>query len=154
MRAPAGACLLLVPFLATGLPKVLGAQATRPGAIMGWWHGTSTCVKASWNAACKDEVVVYEFAPSSPDSIRSTVHAFKLVAGQRDSMGALPVTFMPDDQAWNAEIATARGDIRWSFRLQGESLLGQLVLLPGMQVARHVVALRGQGQASAGAPHD
>ncbi len=150
MRTPAGACLLLVPLLATGLPQALGAQATRPGAIIGWWHGTSTCVKASWNAACNDEVVLYEFVPSSPDSVRSTVHAFKLVAGQRDSMGALPVAFVPEDQAWNADITTRRGALRWTFRLHGDSLLGRLVLLPGMQVARHVVALRGEGQASAG----
>ncbi len=142
MRTPAGAGLLLGPLLAAGLPKPLGAQATRPGAIIGWWQGTSTCVMASWNAACNDEVVLYEFVPSSPDSVRSTVHAFKLVAGQRDSMGTLPVTFAPEDQAWHADITTRRGDLRWSFRLHADTLLGRLILPPGGQVARHVVALR------------
>lgn len=139
-------CLLLLLILGVGEAVPAAAQATRPGAIMGWWHGTSTCVRAPWNSACTDEVVLYEFVPSSPDSTQSTVHAFKVVGGQRDSMGDLPITFVPDARAWQADITTRRGGLRWSFRLQGDTLVGQLVLRPDMQVARHVVALRGSGE--------
>lgn len=154
MTAPTRVYLLLLPLLSAALANPLTAQTPRPGAIIGWWHGTSTCVKAPWNSACNDEVTVYEFVPASPDSMRSTVHAFKVVAGQRDSMGDLPVNFMPDAQAWNADITTRRGAIRWSFQLHGDTLVGQLLLPPNLQVARHVVALRGSGPPSPGAPHN
>lgn len=146
--------LLLLLALSGAIQRPLSGQTPRPGAIIGWWHGTSTCVKAPWNSACNDEVVLYQFVPTSPDSLRSTVHAFKIVGGQRDSMGDLPVVFVPDARTWNADMTTGRGDIRWSFRLHGDTLLGDLVLRPSMQIARHAVALRGSGQPPAGAPHN
>lgn len=154
MRTRTRICLLVLPILSAGFAKPLTAQTTRPGTIMGWWHGTSTCVKAPWNSACNNEIVVYEFVPASPDSIRATVHAFKVVAGQWDSMGDLPVKFVSDTQLWVADFTTRRGDIRWSFRLHADTLLGQLLLRPSMQIARHVVALRGSGQPPEGAPHN
>lgn len=146
MKTSPRSCLLPLLVLGVGGAAPLAAQAARPGAIMGWWHGTSTCVKAPWNSACNDEVVLYEFVPGSPDSVQSTVHAFKVVGGERDSMGDLPITFVPDAREWQADITTRRGGLRWSFRLQGDTLVGQLELRPGMQVARHVVALRGPGE--------
>lgn len=66
----------------TFLLTLSGQGATRPGAIAGWWHGTSTCVKATWNAACHDEVIVEEFVPASPDSSRMTLEAFKIAGGR------------------------------------------------------------------------
>jgi hypothetical protein len=120
---------------------------------MGSWHGTSTCVKAPWNAACHDEVTEYEFVPVSADSMRATVHGFKIVRGQRDSMGALPVTFAPEAQQWNAHFTTRGGDARWRFRLHSDTLLGELVLSPDMRIARHVVALRRASQPPGEAPH-
>jgi hypothetical protein len=146
MRTSPRTCVLLLLILGVGGAEPVLAQATRPGVILGWWHGTSTCVKAPWNSACNDEDVLYEFVPASPDSLRSTLHAFKVVGGERDSMGDLPITFLPDAQAWEADITTRRGGIRWTFRLRGDTLVGQLVLRPDMQVARHVVALRGSGR--------
>ena len=146
MTSSARACLLLLPLLSSALASPVAAQAPRPGAIMGWWHGTSTCVKASWNSACNDEVTAYEFVPVSPDSMRSTVHGFKIVAGQRDSMGDLPVSFVPDARVWNADFSTSRGDMRWSFQVHGDTLVGQLLHFPNRQVARHVLAVRGSGQ--------
>jgi hypothetical protein len=102
-------------------------------------------VNASWNAACHDEITVYNFVPASPDSIHATVQGFKIVQGQRDSMGELPVTFVPDAQEWNATFTTRSGEDRWSFRLHSDTLLGELLVSPGGQVARHVVAFRGGG---------
>ncbi|HSE66701.1 MAG TPA: hypothetical protein VLB12_06925 [Gemmatimonadales bacterium] len=146
--------LLLLLTLSSMISHPLTGQTPRPGALMGWWHGTSTCVKAPWNSACNDEIVDYQFVPSSPDSSQSTVYAFKVVGGQRDSMGDLAVRFEPDAHTWNADVTTKRGDIRWIFRLHSDTLVGELLLRPGMQVARHVVAFKGSGQPAAGAPHD
>jgi hypothetical protein len=153
MRTSPAICLLILPFLSAELGRPLTAQTTRPGAIMGWWHGTSTCVTASWNAGCHDETTVYHFLPTSPDSIRATVQGFKIVEGQRDSMGELPVTFVPDAQEWKATFITRSGGDRWNFRVHGDTLLGELVAGPGGQVARHVVAVR-EGSPSAKAPHN
>ncbi len=114
-----------------------------PGAVMGWWHGTSTCVKASWNSACNDEIITYNFVPTSPDSSSSNLIAYKIVNGKRDLMGELPVTFAADSQRWNADFANSRVSIRWSYWLHGDTLLGQVAIRPDMKVGRQVVAFRG-----------
>ena len=154
MKISTPVTLLVLVTLIGGIPQAVPAQNTRPGAIMGLWHGTSICVKASWNAACNDEVTEYDFVPGSTDSMRGTIHAFKIVQGVRDSMGALPITFAPTAQRWDARFTSRRGDARWSFWIHGDTLLGELLVNPDSQVARHVVALRPGGQPSARAPHN
>lgn len=150
MTSSSARTLLALQMLTCAATAGLAAQATRAGAIIGSWHGTSTCVRAPWNAACHDEVTEYDFIPASADSTRATVHAFKLVQGQRDSMGALPVAFAPVTQEWNAQITTRRGDARWTFRLHGDTLLAELFVSPDMRIARHVVAVRRGGQPAGG----
>jgi hypothetical protein len=119
--------------------------ASRPGsptAILGWWHGTSTCVHAEWNAACNDEEVVYQFVPAPPDSTHSVVHAFKMVQGRLEEMGDIGFTYSPERSAWDGDFKNASVDIRWSFELHGDTLVGQEFQRPEMRVGRHVVATR------------
>jgi hypothetical protein len=68
------------------------------------------------------------------------------VNGQFDAMGDLPFQYASDAQAWDGAFANARVDIRWTFHVLGETLRGQVVLRPAMQVARNVVAWRGKGE--------
>ena len=77
------------------------ARVSGPNAILGWWHGTSTCVRASWNATCKDEQILYEFVPLPPDSNRSLLHAAKIVQGQVVPMGDLELTYSPEHPTWD-----------------------------------------------------
>lgn len=118
--------------------------APAPSAILGWWHGISTCVKAPWNSACNDEHVVYQFVPASPDSVRSILHAFKIVHGRVEPMYDLDFSFAADSQMWLGDFANERVDIRWRYRLQGDTLFGEVVLRPSLRIGRHVTALRGQ----------
>lgn len=143
--------LLALASLALAITPALTAQSLRAGAIIGEWAGTSICVKAAWNAACHDEVTEYHFVPESPDSARAVIHAFKLVQGQLDSMGALPLVFISSAQRWDATFTSRRGDATWRFWLHGDTLLGALVLGPDSQVARHVAARRRPPER---APHD
>ena len=116
--------------------------ASDPRAILGRWHGTSICVKASWNSACNDEEIVYDFVPRGTDSTHSLQHAFKIVGGQLDPMGDLDITYSPKSDTWDADFANARVRIRWSYWFHGDTLLGQVIRLPDSLVGRHVVALR------------
>lgn len=133
--------------LATGILFLDGGRhlpPRPPAPIVGWWHGTSTCVRETWNKACNDEVVEYEFVPAAADPSHATLRAFKLVGGAYESMGDLSFVYAADSQAWNGDFANSRVDIRWTFRSLGDSLSGQLVLRPDLRVARHVVAWRGK----------
>lgn len=137
MRNPSGhLCTLLLPLL------LLLAVPSGPHAILGRWHGHSICVKAPWNAACNDEEVFYDFIAEQADSGRILQHASKLVAGHAEWMGDLELSYMADRAGWAGEFSNGRVHIRWSYRLRGDSLEGEVVMLPTLQVARHVVAWR------------
>ena len=116
--------------------------ASDPRAILGRWHGTSLCVRASWNAACSDEEIVYDFVPRGPDSTHSLLHASKIVGGQLEPMGDLDIVYSPKSDTWDAEFANERVHIRMTYWFHGDTLLGQFIMLPDSQVGRHVVALR------------
>lgn len=112
-----------------------------PRDIRGHWVGTSTCIKADWNSACNDEQVLYDFAAGA-DSDHVILHASKLVNGVAQPMYDLPFTYDAAATQWNGDFANSRVKIRWSYRVHGDSLAGEVVLLPSGQVGRHVVAAR------------
>lgn len=129
------------------LAGVILLGASRPPAppraeILGRWRGTSICVAAPWNAACKDEVIIYRFVAIPDDTTRVLLHAFKLVNGVEDLMGDLPCSFDADSGAWLAPFANGRVSLVWSYRTHGDSLTGQVVLLPERRIGRHVAAVR------------
>lgn len=130
-------------WLLLGLLAVTGSAAPPHAAIRGWWRGTSTCIKADWNAACHDEQVIYRFTPAAKDSTQSTLRAWKLVAGKPELMGDLDFAYEADSARWNGDFANGRVDIRWSYWIVRDTLMGQVVIRPGMQVGRRVVAVRG-----------
>jgi len=132
-----GALLLVVPPLTQ-------AHDSGPTAILGWWHGTSTCVRAPWNGACNDEQILYEFVSAPPDSNRSLLHASKIVQGQIVPMGNLEFTYSPSHTSWDGDFTNARVNLRWTFELRGDTLIGQLLLRPDMRAARHVIVRRGK----------
>jgi hypothetical protein len=124
--------------------QITQARDSGPTAILGWWHGTSTCVQAPWNAACNDEEILYEFVPLPPDSNRSLLHAAKIVQGQVVPMGDMEFTYSPERTSWDGDFANARVNIRWTYELHGDTLLGQVLLRPDLRLARHVLAWRGK----------
>ena len=109
------------------LGLVLGATpaAAQTSALVGTWHGTSTCTDREHFPACKDEQVVYEarLTHSSPDTV--AISADKLVDGARESMGDL--SFTPQgDSAWVAEVHTPRVHFVVTLRRAGDRLTGPM----------------------------
>jgi hypothetical protein len=119
----------------------LGAQATPP-ALLGRWHGTSLCIKASWNASCHDEEAFYDFLPAPGGLPRILLHAYKRVGTTIEPMGDMD--FLPDtgQARWTAEFSNTRVHIRWLFQVADSGLTGTVVLVPSMQVGRTVRAQR------------
>ncbi len=128
--------------LATAL-AFLPIPRPAPDDILGVWHGTSTCVKADWNAACNDERVEYRVKPDPAVRGHYIIDAEKLVNGALDPMGDLPMAFDADSAEWFIDLTNPRYSMRWSFRLRGDTLYGLLRLRPDLRVARHVLVTRG-----------
>jgi hypothetical protein len=122
------------------LPLLLALLTGPSDSILGRWDGTSTCVKASWNAACHDEVVRYDAVRSGGDTI--VVHAYKQVGTGWDWMGDLALTYDGTARRWAGEWSNGRVHIEWSFWLVGAELHGQVVTLPDRRKARDVVVHR------------
>lgn len=125
------------------IPGAGVAQATPsdPG-VLGRWRGTSLCVKASWNAACRDEQVIYHFARAAADSNRIALHAEKLVGTTVVPMGDLELRFDEVAGSWVAQFPTARGHVLWSYRVEQGQLIGRLVEMPSGRLVRNVNAVR------------
>ncbi len=122
--------------------SALAQDAATAQSILGRWHGTSTCVVAEWNRACNNEQVIYDFVPAPPDANHVILHAAKLVGDQPESMGDLAFNYSPTPGTWDSDFANERVRIRWTFLVRGDTLVGELTILPTLQIARHVVASR------------
>ncbi len=132
------AALLLFCVLTPGLQQKT-APAKSP--LLGTWHGSSLCVDHNRDAACKDEEVVY--VVTGLPSIRDTVEmeAFKIINGQRVSMGLLRPARLPGSQSWSCELAT-RVHAVWTFQAKDSTLTGTLAELPSKRLIRKVNATR------------
>ncbi len=89
---------------------------------VGTFRGTSTCLVRP--SACHDEVVVYRIAPLRQGADSVSLDARKIVNGQEEEMGVLPCRFTSVNQTLTCEMP--RGT--WEFRLQSDSLVGELLL--------------------------
>ncbi len=121
-----------------------GIQHKKPSienAFLGTWHGTSLCVDRNTDIACKDEEVIY--VVKDIPSVRDTVamEAFKIISGQRVSMGMLPLAYSHSSHAWSCELAT-RARAVWIYQVNDSTLNGTLAELPSMRLMRKVVANR------------
>lgn len=138
--APGEQVLKALVLLALAAAAPLDAQS--PPAILGTWQGTSTCVKASWNAACNDERIVYVVAPAAGKPGQVTLRASKIVGDSLDWMGDLDLAYDTLSGRWSGDFQNTRVHIRWSYRVVGDSLTGNVVMIPSGQVGRNVVAGR------------
>jgi hypothetical protein len=112
-----------------------------PGDILGHWHGSSICVRFTGNSACNDEEVFYEFTAGA-DSNHVKLYAAKMVGTRPEPMYDLDFVYDPARQEWDGDFANSRVTIRWTYRIQRDTLFGEVLLLPAKQVGRHVVATR------------
>ncbi|MFN8653795.1 MAG: hypothetical protein U0133_17950 [Gemmatimonadales bacterium] len=128
--------------LAALLVLSVAGDAAGPRDILGTWYGSSICVKTPDNAACNDETVRYQFAVKGADSTLVHQVADKLVNGQWDLMGELDYRWDAGAHEWNGDFENTRVKIRWTCRVSHDTLTGEVVVLPGRRIARHVVAVR------------
>jgi hypothetical protein len=138
------------------LLQVVWTHAAEPGEapaarrILGRWEGESICVKKEWNSACNDEKIQYDFVAAKSDGGEVvTLHASKWVNGEFAPMGDLDLVYDAKAREWAAEFSSTRVHIRWSYRLDGNGLVGTCVDLPGRRVARNVKAHRVEAGAAA-----
>ena len=135
--------VVLAVALSACLPGTGAAQATPLNRrILGRWQGASLCVKAAWNTACRNERVIYHVARAAHDTSRITLQAGKRVGSATVSMGDLEFRFDQAAGSWVAEVATGRGRVVWSLRVDGDRLIGQLVEMPSGRRMRNVTAVR------------
>jgi len=121
--------LATMPVTATGEQEV-------PAALAGTWTGTSICVDG--RPACKNEIVVYRFIPVDGKSTVFHQLADKIIEGKRVPMGALDYEY--DDSLGTLEcefqIHSTHGI--WSYTVKGDTMTGQLNILPGGNKVRDV----------------
>ena len=110
--------------------------------LLGRWQGSSTCVEATWNAACNDEEVVYDFVLAANQTEQVTLHASRLASGAPQWMYDLDFAYDSTARLWSADFRNRRTSIRWTYRVKGDSLIGQVAELPSGRVARRVGAVR------------
>jgi hypothetical protein len=124
-----------------------GLQQTTPSIenrFIGTWHGTSICVDRKTDTACKDEEVVY--VVKGIRAVRDTVEmeAFKIINGERISMGMLRPAYSRSSDLWTFELA-ARVHALWTFQVKDSTVHGSLVELPSKRMIRKVHASRIKG---------
>ena len=122
-------------------PGVQQKTLTADKSFLGTWHGTSICVDRNRDTACKDEEVVY--VVKAIRSVRDTVEmeAFKIINGQRVSMGVANIAYSQRSHVWSFELL-ARVHAVWAFQVNDSTLDGRLVELPSKRLIRKVHANR------------
>ncbi|MEO8138122.1 MAG: hypothetical protein ABI742_00690 [Gemmatimonadota bacterium] len=133
-----------LPLLALGVvlhSSPLCAQTPTP-SLLGRWHGTSICTKASWNASCNDEENFFEFVPAAGGLPGILSHAGKRVGTTIQSMG--DVDLQPDTgkARWAGEFSNGRVHIRLVYQVADSGLTGAVIQLPLHQVVRTYRAQR------------
>ena len=121
-----------------------GTQQKTPSpenSFIGTWHGTSICVDRMTDGACKDEEVVY--VVKGIRSVRDTVEmeAFKIINGERVSMGTMNPAYSHGSHLWTFELDT-RVHAFWAFQVNDSTVNGTLAELPSKRLIRKVHAGR------------
>jgi hypothetical protein len=130
--------IVVLLFLCPGMPQNTPSPENR---FIGTWHGTSICVDRKTDTACKDEEVVY--VVKGLPAIRDTVEmeAFKIVNGERLSMGMMRLAHSQRFDLWSFEVA-ARVHALWAFQAKDSTVNGTLAELPLKRLIRQVHARR------------
>ena len=128
------------------LPLAALAQKSA-SSIAGTWEGESLCTVR--DSPCHDEHVVYEIsrdpapqsAAANPQPLDWKMDAFKIVIGEKQSIGSLRCSF--DENKKNLSCLTkTRTEVDWEYFFDGDNLRGTLQIGPGKTLFRRVSAKR------------
>jgi hypothetical protein len=112
----------LAPLALVLLPAVTEAQTRE--APVGWWTGTSRCVRGK--PLCKDERVMWRLERAGPDSGGATplqLSTSKVVGGEEEAAAVLTCTYLPARDAVHCGMPP-QGE--WRVRRAGSELRGGL----------------------------
>jgi hypothetical protein len=115
MRTASGIALVVAVFLAPQAP-----------AIVGTWHGTSTCVDRGHYPGCNNEEVIYEVRAHSNTRDTVTMRADKVVNGAREFMGESDFARQADG-SWVSNLKTPRFVLRVTLHVTGNRMTGDLI---------------------------
>lgn len=138
MKTAMAVALLLMLTASKSVDPASAEKKVAP--FKGTWAGKSICVGD--RPACKNETVVYRFVPFPAAPWQLRLLADKIIEGKRVPMGAL--LFQYDDAAKALRSEFKRGNTHgvWSFTAEGDSLRGELIVLPNGEKGRDVRAHR------------
>lgn len=135
--------LIVTVFVTGAAISGQGQGLARPmstAGITGTWRGESVCVGN--RAACKNEVVVYRFEPVAGRSTLITLLADKIIKGKRVPMYKLDFQYDETRHALSCEFTQGRTHGTWEYKVDGDSMAGTGIVLPGKSVARRVKVKR------------
>ena len=119
---------------------MLALPASGKSPLDGTWTGTSTCVGN--RPACKNEVVVYRFVPIKDDPGRFRQLADKIIEGKRVPMAVLDCDFDERTGTVRSEFRVGNTHGVWTFTVKGDTMTGELIILPEGSRGRDVKAHR------------
>lgn len=116
------------------------ARAMSAAGVTGTWRGQSVCVDN--RSACKNEVVVYRFEPVAGKSTFITLFADKVIKGKRVPMYKLDFQYDETRHTLSCEFTQGHTRGTWEYKVDGDSMEGTGIALPGKSVARRVKVRR------------
>jgi len=116
------------------------ARPMSTAGITGTWSGKSVCVGN--RAACKNEMVIYRFEPVAGRSTLLTLLADKIIKGKRVPMYRLDFQYDETRHTLSCEFTQGHTHGMWEYKVDGDSMEGTGIVLPGKSVARRVKVKR------------
>jgi len=132
--------VLLLLILSASKPVDPVTAEKKAAPFKGTWTGKSICVGD--RPACKNETVVYRFMPFPGAPWQLRLLADKIIEGKRVPMGALLFQYDDEKHALCSEFKIGNTHGVWSFTARGDSLRGELIILPDGEKGRDVRAHR------------
>ena len=145
--------LITAIFVGSVAISAQGQGLARPmsaAGITGTWSGQSVCVGK--RPACKNEVVVYRFEPVAGRSTLIPLLADKISKGKRVPMYRLDFQYDEVRHALSCEFTQGHTHGIWEYKVDGDSMEGTGILLPGKSVTRRVKVKRVREDQMAAAP--
>ena len=135
--------LIVAVFVVSVTISGRGQGVARPmsaAGVTGTWSGQSVCVGN--RTACKNEVVVYRFEPVAGRSSLITLLADKIIKGKRVPMYKLDFQYDETRHTLSCEFTQGHTHGIWEYKVDGDSMEGTGIVLPGKSVARRVKVRR------------
>lgn len=128
--------LLIASFAVQASPVQSG------NGIIGVWIGESICVNLAIAPHCKNEKIRYSFKAGANTVEPTHLVAEKFVSGRYEVMYEMDFAIDPKSKTWFHDFDSAQGKCRWQYRVSGNRLVGEVILLGSGSPLRKVAAIQ------------